>query len=58
MFLIESIQGPCSGNQELIVKSDVLIALDSIIYSFNREDDMLAEYDPTYMDLKSLSCIL
>jgi hypothetical protein len=57
-FLVECIQGPCAGNQELIAKSDVIAALNSIIYAPNWRDEELAKLDPRYMDLRGLSCVL
>eukprot|EP00615_Pteridomonas_danica_P000262 CAMPEP_0114358040 /NCGR_PEP_ID=MMETSP0101-20121206/22031_1 /TAXON_ID=38822 ORGANISM="Pteridomonas danica, Strain PT" /NCGR_SAMPLE_ID=MMETSP0101 /ASSEMBLY_ACC=CAM_ASM_000211 /LENGTH=1066 /DNA_ID=CAMNT_0001501009 /DNA_START=3077 /DNA_END=6274 /DNA_ORIENTATION=+ len=58
LLLIEAIQGPCPGNQEVIAKSEVVSALNSIIYSKNAKDQELRVSDPHYMDLRSLSCIL
>eukprot|EP00615_Pteridomonas_danica_P006905 CAMPEP_0114351292 /NCGR_PEP_ID=MMETSP0101-20121206/17068_1 /TAXON_ID=38822 ORGANISM="Pteridomonas danica, Strain PT" /NCGR_SAMPLE_ID=MMETSP0101 /ASSEMBLY_ACC=CAM_ASM_000211 /LENGTH=224 /DNA_ID=CAMNT_0001491083 /DNA_START=235 /DNA_END=906 /DNA_ORIENTATION=+ len=57
-LLIESMQGPCAGNQELIIKSEIVSSLNFIIYAQNLNDRELCESDPSYMDLKSLSCIL
>jgi hypothetical protein len=56
--LIECIQGPCGGNQLVIAKSEVVSALNSIVYSKNARDEEMRAEDPNYVDLRSLSCIL
>jgi hypothetical protein len=57
-FLVESIQGPCPGNQELIAKSDVIAALNSILDAQNWKDGEHSQADPSYLDMRGLSCVL
>ncbi len=50
--------GPCPGNQELIAKSDVVVAINYIIPAYNDIDEAMAIDDPGHMDIRGLSCLL
>lgn len=58
LMLIESMLGPCPGNQDLIAKSDVIIAINNIIPAFNPREDAIMQSDPTFIGIKGLSCLL
>jgi hypothetical protein len=51
-------QGPCGGNQELIIKSEIVSSLNFIIYAENPNEHGMWEEDPNYIDMKSLCCVL
>jgi hypothetical protein len=57
-FLIESMQGPCTGNQDLLGKSDVIASMNSIICARIMKDEEKIAKDPSYVGLKALSCTL
>jgi hypothetical protein len=56
--LIDSMLGPCAGNQELIAKSDVIASLNLVIHAVNERDAHLEEENPRYMGIRGLSCLL
>jgi len=58
-MLIDAVQGPCTGNQDtVIVKTDIVAALNVIIHAVNPRDIQLTKLDPGHMELKGLSCLL
>ena len=58
-MLIDSVQGPCTGNQDtVIVKTEIVAALNVVIHAVNPRDIQLTKLDPGHMELKGLSCLL
>jgi hypothetical protein len=57
-FLVVCMQGPCTGNQDLVGKSDVIASMNSIICARIMKDEAILAKDPSYVDLKALSCTL
>lgn len=54
-FLIVSMLGPCPENQVKISKSDVSIALNSIIAATCDQELVLYEADPSFVNMQALS---
>jgi len=46
------------GNQELVAKSDVISAVNSIVPAVNVRDEALAREHPTYMTVRGKACLL
>jgi len=57
-LLIELMQGPCPGNQEEIMESDVFVAINNIIPALNTFDQELSVLDPEHMNIRGKSVIL
>jgi hypothetical protein len=57
-LLIELMQGPCPGNQEVIVDSEALVAINNIIPSVNAHDRKMSLVDPNHMDIRGQACVL
>jgi hypothetical protein len=56
--LVELIQGPCPGNQETIVASDAIAAVNSILPALNDHDRLISDNDPAYMEIRGQACVL
>ncbi len=56
--LLECMLGPCSGNQELVAKSDVVVAINYIIPSNNERDALHSRSNPDHMSIQGLGCLL
>jgi hypothetical protein len=57
-LLVEVMQGPCPGNQEEIVDSDALVAINNIMPAVNDSDLRMSLADPEHMDIRGKSCVL
>jgi len=58
-MLIDSVQGPCAGNQDTIIaKSDTVAALNVIVHTLNPRDVELTKLDPGHTELRGLSRLL
>ena len=56
--LVEMMQGPCGGNQELVARSDVVVSVNLVVHASIPADDELAARDPGHRTLRSLGCLL
>ena len=57
--IIETIQGPCPGNQAQVARSsDVITVVNMIMNARNPLEEELASKDDTYKDLRGLGCSL
>jgi hypothetical protein len=56
--LTESMTGPCGGNQERIVDSDAILAVNSIMAAANSVDIEKGESDSHHQSIRSSACVL
>jgi len=56
--LSESMMGPCAGNQELIVSSDAIVAVNSIMAAENKSDAEKGESGLSLQSIQSGACVL
>jgi hypothetical protein len=53
------LQGPCSENQEFLVRSDALSSINNIITSgMHKADELLFANDPSYVELRGQAALL
>jgi len=56
--LTESMMGPCSGNQELIVHSDAISAVNFIMTAVNKVDVESASKNSNHRSIHSSACVM
>ena len=56
-FFVEGMQGPCVGNQLLLVRSDTVQCINFLIGTINEEEQQDELDDPEYMNMKGVACL-
>jgi hypothetical protein len=56
-FLVECMQGPCVGNQMLVVRSDAVQCMNFLVGTANEEELEDEREDPEYMNMKGVACL-
>ena len=54
LFLRQAMLGPCSANQQRVVKSDVIVAVNTILPAINQSERAHATLDPKYVSMRAM----